>query len=161
MLGRLVMPRSLSLTFGTTAVTCFVAAAQVWDFPYPRMVLGNMGLQLLGSTIALVILSVIESSRCEQGSLWRGHGALFYWPLFLVLIIAALLGPLFAFGELHYFWPCFGIHAPDVCALQSSELRDLDTAARDLKVQEIIDAAGPPMFGQVVSVLRQMLGMGG
>lgn len=161
MLGRLVMSRSLSLTFGTTAVTCFVAAAQVWDFPYTRMVLGNMGLQLLGSTLALVVLSVIEASRCEEDSLWRGGGALIYWPLFLLLIALALLGPLFAFGELHYLWPCFGIHAPDVCGLQSNELRQLDEAARNLKVKELFDTAGPPMGGQVVSVLRQMLGMGG
>ncbi len=160
MLGRLVMSRSLSLTFGTTAVTCFVAAAQVWDFPYPRLVLGNMGLQLLGSTIALVVLSVIEASRCEEDSLWRGGGAIFYWPVFLILFFMALLGPLFAFGELHYLWPCFGIHAPDICALQSAEVRQLDAAARDLKVKELYDAAGPPMGGQFVSALRHMLGMG-
>ena len=160
MLGRLVMSRSLSLTFGTTAVTCFVAASQVWDFPYPRIVLGNMGLQLLGSTLALVVLSVIEASRCEEGSRWQGNGALLYWPLFVALIAAAGLGPLFAFGELHYLWPCFEIHAPDVCAIQSSELRQLDTAARELKVKELYDAAGTPMGGSVVTVIRQMLGMG-
>ena len=161
MLGRLVMSRSLSLTFGTTAVTCFVAAAQVWDFSYPRTVLGNMGLQLLGATLALVVLSVIESSRCEEGSLWQGSGSLLYWPLFLLLVTLALLGLLFAFGELHYLWPCFGIQAPDICAIQSAELRQLDGAARDLKVKELYDAAGPPMGGQVVSVIRHALGMGG
>lgn len=159
MLGRLVMSRSLSLTFGTTAVTCFVAAAQVWDFPYPRAALGNMGLQLLGGTIALVILSVIEASRCEEDSIWRGPGAILYWPLFLVLILSALLGTLFAFGELHYLWPCFGVHAPDICALQSAELSQLDASGRNLKVKELHDAAGPPMGGQVVSALRNMLGM--
>lgn len=161
MLGRLVMSRSLSLTFGTTAVTCFVAAAQVWDFPYPRAVLGNMGLQLLGSTIALVILSVVEASRCEKNSPWHGRGKVLYWPLFAILSIAAVLATSFAFGELHYLWPCFGIQAPEICALQSSEVQQLDAATRDLKVKELIEDAGPPMGGQVISMLRQLLGMGG
>ena len=39
-----------------------------------------------------------EASRCEEGSVWRGAGALVYWPLFIVLILSALLGTLFAFG---------------------------------------------------------------
>ena len=91
--GRMVMARSLSLTLGTTAVTCFVAAAQVWEFTYPRFILGNIGLVLLGSTITLVLWSVVEYSRCENIPFWSsGPGRYLYLPVLVHTGLSFVLG---------------------------------------------------------------------
>jgi len=159
MQGRLIFTRSLSLTIGTTAVTCFVAAGQVWQYPYPRSMLGNIGLALLASTFALVMLSVIEAWRCEGSRFWTDTGRPVYTIVLAMLTLMSLWGALNAIGYLHVLWPCFEFNAPEICSIQAHDLADLDTRERQDKVRDLMDSAGRPAWYEAIQYIRSALGM--
>lgn len=151
MSSQVILCRSISLALGTTTVTCFLAAAEVWDYPYARAALGNIGLFLLAGTIAFVILSVVESARAEHWPFWIKTGGLIYVPVFILLSGLGLWNIALAMAELHYFWPCFTVNSPDICSMATSDIATIHPDVRSKLASDVQQAAGPLLWMKFIT----------
>lgn len=151
MRSSLAFSRSFAVILGTTAVAAFTASAQVWEYPFPRSVLGAIGLSLLLGTLVLVIHSILESAVETRVTAGRSSFGMASWPLMIIAVVASSWFLLRALDNLHQLWPCYDVRAPQLCALQDGQIAQLTSGEFNAMLAEHEAAAAPSLLARALT----------
>jgi len=109
---------------GLIAAVTITAAAQLWEFPHPRSLLLNLGLQcgLIALNLQLWSSSASAVLPSREGDAKWGLEILVAAPLLLFLAYTACFVSEPLYSRTRGLMECANIHAPDICTMKNSPL---------------------------------------